>query len=146
MVQKIEGRIFQLMYTTKGKLSWVNVSAKDELELFSFIAEETLKGETIRNAFEYTTGRMERVPFATNTNYKRILYNLKHERDPEYTVVLGVPCKMWKVKDLDGKRNFAFRFTVPGWEECTTTGLRDTKKVISARLNPVVRNTLGMAY
>lgn len=47
-------------------------------------------------------------------------------------------------KFLDGKWRDVYRFTVPGWEECTVTGLRATKRVIRGRLDPAVRNTLGI--
>ena len=38
----------------------------------------------------------------------------------------------------------SYTFTVPGWDECSIYGLRDTKRVIHGRLDPAVRNTLGI--
>ncbi len=36
----------------------------------------------------------------------------------------------------------AYRFTVPGWPECTITGLSAARRVIRGRTDPAVNNTL----
>ena len=62
---------------------------------------------------------------------------------PESTILVsGVECKVHSEKFPDGKWRDVYRFTVPGWEECSITGLRETKRVIRGRLDPVVRDTL----
>ena len=140
MAQRIEA-LYKL--TCDGQ--HIFVSATSLIDLFSFIANEVLTGHIIANVSECKLdGTAPRVRYKEEALYRRILFNLKHEREPEDTEVLGVPCKVWKIKDGAGKNAFAYRFTVPGWDECTTTGLRETKRVISARLDPAVRNTLGL--
>lgn len=63
----------------------------------------------------------------------------------ESTVLLyGVECKVHGEKFPDGRWRDVYRFTVPGWEECSVAGLRETKRVIQGRLDPAVRNTLGI--
>jgi hypothetical protein len=44
----------------------------------------------------------------------------------------------------DGRYRDVYRFTVPGWPECSTTGIRSAKRMIHGRLDPAVRNTLGI--
>lgn len=142
MAQRIEGTVYELYHSGYGRTF---VSATSLTDLFSFIAEESIAGHTIRAVYECKKDVTAlQVCFAENDLYKRILYNLKNEKNPEDTIVLGIPCKIWKVKDGAGNRTFAYRYTVPGWDECTTIGLRETKRVISARLDTSVRNTLGL--
>ncbi len=38
----------------------------------------------------------------------------------------------------------AYRFAVPGWPECTITGLAAARRVIRGRTDPAVINTLGI--
>jgi hypothetical protein len=38
----------------------------------------------------------------------------------------------------------AYRFTAPGWEECTIVGLAAAKRVIQGRTDPAVLNTFGI--
>lgn len=64
------------------------------------------------------------------------------EKQESTILVSGVECKVHSEKFLDGKWRDVYRFTVPGWEECSITGLRETKRVIRGRLDPVVRDTL----
>lgn len=64
------------------------------------------------------------------------------EKTVRTAFILGVECKVHSVKCGDGRWRDAYRFTVPGWEECSITGLRETKRVIRGRLDPVVRDTL----
>lgn len=45
----------------------------------------------------------------------------------------------------DGKHS-VYRFTVPSWPECKVTGKRAAKRVINGRLDPAVRNTLGIKW
>lgn len=59
------------------------------------------------------------------------------EKRIEY--VYGIKCSVEKVKCLDGKRRDSYTFTVPGWEQCTVTGIRAAKRVINARLSPDAR-------
>ena len=61
-------------------------------------------------------------------------------------IISGIRCMVHKQKFPDGKYRNVYRFTVPGWEECSITGIRDTKRVIRGRLDPVVRNTLGIKW
>ena len=35
-----------------------------------------------------------------------------------------------------------YRFTVPGWEECTVYGKKAAERTIRGRLNAAVRNTM----
>lgn len=57
--------------------------------------------------------------------------------------IYGVPCVVKREKFPDGYHD-VYTFTVDGWEECSVTGLRATKRVIGGRLDSAVRNTLGM--
>ena len=38
----------------------------------------------------------------------------------------------------------AYRFTAPGWDECTIVGLAATKRTIRGRTDPAVLNTMGI--
>lgn len=59
-------------------------------------------------------------------------------------VVLGIQCMVRREKFPDGRYRDVYRFTVPGWPECSTTGIRSAKRMIHGRLDPAVRNTLGI--
>ena len=59
-------------------------------------------------------------------------------------IIMGVTCDVTKETFPDGKRREVFTFTVPGWESCTVTGRRAAKRVISARLDPLVRRIQGI--
>ncbi len=59
-------------------------------------------------------------------------------------LVCGIECAVHSEKFPDGRWHDVYRFTVPGWKECTVTGLRAAKRVIHGRLDPAVRNTLGI--
>jgi len=65
--------------------------------------------------------------------------------DKETVRVLGIDCEVTREKFPDGEHD-VYRFTVPGWPECPVTGLRAAKRVIKGRLDPAVRNTLGMEW
>ena len=67
--------------------------------------------------------------------------NEEHEE-----IVSGIRCMVHREKFPDGRYREVYRFTVPGWPECSTTGIRDTKRVIRGRLDPAVRNTLGIEW
>jgi hypothetical protein len=58
----------------------------------------------------------------------------------------AVVLKHFPVDKTDGKWRWydAYRFTVPGWEECTIVGHAAAKRVISGRTDPAVLNTLGI--
>lgn len=65
--------------------------------------------------------------------------------------ISGVVCAVVKERFTDvetGKPltawSTAYRFTVPGWDECTINGKRAAERVINGRLNAAVRNTLGI--
>lgn len=58
--------------------------------------------------------------------------------------VMGITCEVTRVKCLDGKYHNVYTYTVPGWERCSTTGIKDTRRVINARLSPGVRNLYGL--
>lgn len=63
----------------------------------------------------------------------------------ERTVLLyGIECKVHGEKFPDGRWRDVYRFTVPGWEECFITGLRETKRVINARLDLGVQFLYGI--
>ena len=64
----------------------------------------------------------------------------------ESVLIYGIPCDVvkWRFKGKKGRYNIAYRFTVPGWDECTITGINAAKRVIDGRLNAAVRNTLGI--
>ena len=57
--------------------------------------------------------------------------------------VYGVRCVVTGEKFADIYYD-VYTFTVPGWEQCTVIGLSATKRVIRGRLDPAVRNTLGI--
>lgn len=67
-------------------------------------------------------------------------------------IIYGVTCEIVKahypVDTTDGNWRWytAYRFTVPGWKECTITGLEATKRVIRGRTSSAVRNTLNKPY
>ena len=64
---------------------------------------------------------------------------------PESTILVsGVECKVHSEKFPDGKWRDVYRFTVPGWKECKITGLRATRRVINARLDPGVQFLYGI--
>ena len=58
----------------------------------------------------------------------------------------GISCEITKkhfpVDKLDGPWRWynAYRFTAPGWEECTIVGRAATKRVIRGRTDPAVLN------
>jgi hypothetical protein len=62
----------------------------------------------------------------------------------------GINCEIIKkhfpVDKTDGPWRWynAYRFTAPGWEECTIVGRAAAKRVISGRTDPAVLNTLGI--
>ena len=55
--------------------------------------------------------------------------------------IYGIPCIVKRERFLDGFHE-TYTFTVEGWDECTVTGFRAAKRVISGRLDASVRNTL----
>ena len=55
--------------------------------------------------------------------------------DVSTETIQGIACQ---------RKGKVYTFTVPGWDECSIYGLRDTKRVIHGRLDPAVRNTLGI--
>lgn len=61
-------------------------------------------------------------------------------------IISGIRCMVHREKFPDGKYRDMYRFTVPGWDECTATGIKAAKRVIHGRLDPVVRNTLGIKW
>lgn len=67
-------------------------------------------------------------------------------KQEEKVLVMGVECMVHREKFPDGKYRDVYRFTVPGWPECSITGIRATKRVILGRLDPAVRNTLGIKW
>ena len=50
--------------------------------------------------------------------------------DGRVEVVLGIQCMVRREKFPDGRYRDVYRFTVPGWPECSTTGIRSAKRVI----------------
>lgn len=54
----------------------------------------------------------------------------------------GIPVYRRREKFPDRKYRDVYRFTVPGWPECTVTGLSAAKRVIRGRTDPAIRNTL----
>ena len=62
----------------------------------------------------------------------------------------GINCEVVKihfpVDAVDGKWQWydAYRFTAPGWDECTIVGLAAAKRVIRGRTDPTVLNTMGI--
>lgn len=67
------------------------------------------------------------------------------KRKTESTIsVYGIECKVHSERFPDGKWRDVYRFTVPGWDECTVTGIRAAKRVIYGCIDPAVRNTLGI--
>lgn len=59
--------------------------------------------------------------------------------------IYGIDCDVTQEQLPDGKHP-VYRFTVPGWPECKVTGKRAAKRVIHGRLDPAVRNTLGIKW
>ena len=66
------------------------------------------------------------------------------KREERIVFVDGIKCKVHKERFPDGRYLDVYTFTVPGWDECTVTGVRTAKRVIRGRLDPAVRNTLGI--
>ncbi len=66
------------------------------------------------------------------------------ERTESTILVSGIECKVHSEKFPDGKWRDVYRFTVPGWEECSITGIRATRRVINARLDPGVQLLYGI--
>ena len=64
----------------------------------------------------------------------------------EIVVIAGVACEIvkWRWAGSKGRYNKAYRFTVPGWPECTISGKAAAERVILGRLNSAVRNTMGI--
>lgn len=61
----------------------------------------------------------------------------------EKVVLDGISCVVTQENFADGKHD-VYRFTVPGWPECAVTGRRTARRVIRGRLDPAVRNTMGI--
>lgn len=59
-------------------------------------------------------------------------------------VIDGVKCAVHHEKGWNGKYVNRYTFTVPGWEECTVTGIESARRTIRGRWNTAVRNTLGI--
>lgn len=59
--------------------------------------------------------------------------------------IYGIDCEVTQEQFPDGKHP-VYRFTVPGWPECKVTGKHAAKRVIHGRLDPAVRNTLGIKW
>lgn len=59
--------------------------------------------------------------------------------------IYGIDCEVTREQFPDGKHS-VYQFTVPGWPECKVTGKRAAKRVIHGRLDPAVRNTLGIKW
>jgi hypothetical protein len=57
--------------------------------------------------------------------------------------IYGIDCEVTQEQFFDGKHS-VYRFAVPGWPECTITGVRAAKRVIHGQLDAAVRNTLGI--
>ena len=72
--------------------------------------------------------------------------NLEVIETNEIRYVDGIRCEiiLWRFTAKKGKYHTAYRFTVPGWDSCKITDLRETRRVIRGRLDPAVRNTLGI--
>lgn len=65
--------------------------------------------------------------------------------------ILGVDCAVVKNRFVHAETGkplgswfTAYRFTVPGFEECTIAGKKAATRVINGRLDAAVRNTLGI--
>jgi hypothetical protein len=68
-------------------------------------------------------------------------------------IIDGISCEVVKIHFPSDSGNHAtakwfwydaYRFTVPGWEECTITGRTAARRVIHGRTDPAVLNTIGI--
>lgn len=55
-----------------------------------------------------------------------------------------IECKVHSEKFPDGMWRDVQRFMVPGWKECSITGLREDKRIIRGLLNLSARNAFGI--
>lgn len=79
-------------------------------------------------------------------NFMYVKYGIEEKKTGETVNIYGVPCEKIKWRWAGSKSRFriAFRFTVPGWTECTIDGVEAAERVIRGRLNAAVRNTMGI--
>ena len=73
-------------------------------------------------------------------------YGIEEKKTGETVVIYGVTCEIIKWRWSGSKSRFrtAFRFTVPGWTECTIDGAGAAERTIRGRLDAAVRNTMGI--
>lgn len=57
--------------------------------------------------------------------------------------IYGVRCAITQERFPGGERD-VYRFAAPGWPECCVTGRKAAMRTIRGRLDPAVRNTLGI--
>lgn len=57
--------------------------------------------------------------------------------------IYGITCDV-EMQTFPDSRHPVYTFTVPGWEKCSVTGIDLAKRTIRGRLDPAVRNTLGI--
>lgn len=64
----------------------------------------------------------------------------------DFCYIDGIRCEIikWRFHAVKGRYNTAYKFTVPCWPECEITGKKEAKRVIHGRMDPAVRNTLGI--
>lgn len=65
-------------------------------------------------------------------------------KNQKIAVIQGVPCEIHRVQFPDKKKRDVYTFTVPGFEQCSITGIRETKRVIKGRLSPYARWACGI--
>ena len=73
--------------------------------------------------------------YTTDQKLKYFDVSYYAQGDVSTETIMGIICQ---------RKGKVYTFPFPGWSECSIYGLRDTKRVIHGRLDPAVRNTLGI--
>ena len=81
-----------------------------------------------------------------NDDYDINQIGIEEKETGEVCIIDGIRCEIikWRPRATKGRYFTAYRFTVPGWSKCVITGLRDTRRVIRGRLDPMTRILLGI--
>ena len=71
---------------------------------------------------------------------------MEEKKTGQIEMVMGIPCEIikWRWAGSKSRYSIAYRFTVPGWDECTVSGVAAAERVIRGRLDAAVRNTMGI--
>lgn len=78
--------------------------------------------------------------FSTREIYDDSAFGDKRTSCQRKTTILGIDCEVRK--EIFHQTFEIYTFTVPGWDECTVTGMAAARRVIGGRLDMATRNTL----